>query len=76
MDEYDGPKDSHGSGRFGKSMRSRRIKKNKADLGKLDTKRHIVVDQNGVPLALFVLGANVKDSEEATLAYSSQSNSA
>jgi putative transposase len=30
----------------------------------LGSKRHIIVDQNGVPLALVVSGANVHDSKE------------
>lgn len=33
--------------------------KNPTDRGKLGTKRHVLCDENSVPLALFVSGANV-----------------
>jgi hypothetical protein len=38
--------------------------KNSTDHGKLGSKKHLIVDQNGVPLALVVSGANVHDSKE------------
>lgn len=37
--------------------------KNPTDRGKLGTKRHIIVDRNGIPLAVTVSGANVHDSK-------------
>ena len=36
--------------------------RNPTDRGKLGTKRHIVVDANGIPLAIALSGANVHDS--------------
>jgi len=42
----------------------KKIGKNPTDRGKLGSKRHIIVDQNGVPLALVLSGANVHDSKE------------
>jgi IS5 family transposase len=37
--------------------------KDPTNRGKLGTKRHVVVDRNGVPLAVTISGANVHDSQ-------------
>ena len=42
----------------------KKIGKNPTDPGKLGCKRHMVVDQNRVPLAVVISGANVHDSKE------------
>ncbi len=43
------------------SMRSDRLEPCQYRWGKLDSKRHIIVDQRGVPLALSITGANRHD---------------
>ncbi len=49
---------------FRSRQKGKKTGKNPTDRGKLGTKRHNIVDQIGVPLALVLSGANVHDSKE------------
>jgi hypothetical protein len=48
-----------------------KIGKNQTDRGKLGAKRHNIVDQNWIPLALVLSGANVHDRKEHDHSWSS-----
>jgi putative transposase len=39
---------------------------NPTDRGKLGTKRHVLVDQKGVPLSVTITGANIHDMKAST----------
>jgi putative transposase len=53
------------------SKRGEKTGKNPTDRGKLGTKRHIVVDRNGIPLSAVLSGANDHDSRSPHAAWSS-----
>ena len=56
----------HGCGDGARTKRGEQTGPNPTDRGKSGTKRHLVVDQNGIPLAIRLTAANVNEVTQLT----------